>query len=53
MPEVRGTALRTVEIADDDRLVERYGERIPVLAVGDQELEWPFAAPDVVRFVAD
>jgi hypothetical protein len=37
---------RTVEIADDAKLLERYGARIPVLQrldTGD-ELDWPFDA---------
>ena len=34
--------LELVEIADDDRLVETYGIRIPVLNKNGQELAWPF-----------
>lgn len=36
--------LQEVEIADDPTLLERYGVRIPVMAVdGDQQgLGWPF-----------
>jgi hypothetical protein len=37
-------AIETVEIADDEALLERYGTRIPVLrrADIDRELDWPF-----------
>ena len=36
-----------VDIADKGGLVEQYGERIPVLAKGSQELGWPFSQEDV------
>lgn len=44
-----GLAVRTVEIADDAELLERYGTRIPVLQRLDtgEELDWPFTAEDV------
>lgn len=40
---------RTVEIADDEDLLERYGVRIPVLRRLDtgEELDWPFDAAAV------
>lgn len=31
-----------VDISDDDQLMARYGLRIPVLAGGARELDWPF-----------
>jgi len=34
--------LYAVEIAGDEALVERFGIRIPVLSIGDEELGWPF-----------
>jgi hypothetical protein len=42
---------RTVEIADDENLMERYGVRIPVLRRLDtgEELDWPFDAAAVRR----
>ena len=42
---------RTVEIADDEDLLERYGVRIPVLRRLDtgKELDWPFDAAAVRR----
>ena len=39
------------DIALDDGLVTRYGERIPVLLRDDgAELNWPFSLLDVLRF---
>ena len=35
-----GLGLRKVNIEDDPRLMQLHGERIPVLALGDQELGW-------------
>ncbi|MFO1422680.1 MAG: glutaredoxin family protein [Candidatus Competibacteraceae bacterium] len=42
---------RTVEIVDDEDLLERYGVRIPVLRRLDtgEELDWPFDAAAVRR----
>ncbi len=47
MPELRGRALRVVDVAGDDALLERYGERVPVLRIGGTELEWPFDGEDI------
>lgn len=48
----RGLEWRYVDIADSDVLVERYGERIPILqAESGQELSWPFSLLDVVRLL--
>lgn len=47
MPEVAGTPLEVRDIASDDALVARYGERLPVLLVGDRELDWPFDRADL------
>lgn len=41
-----------VDIAEDDILAEAYGERIPVLRMGERELAWPFSLLDVRDFVA-
>ena len=40
-----------VDIAGDDALVACYGERIPVLRMGDMELGWPFSLLDLIRMV--
>ena len=44
---------RTVEIADDDNLLQSYGLRIPVLRRLDtgEELNWPFDAPAIQRLM--
>lgn len=41
-----------VDIALDDALVSRYGERIPVLIAPDgRELGWPFSLLDILRLL--
>jgi hypothetical protein len=49
-----GLTVRTVEIADDAELLERYGARIPVLRrlETSQELAWPFDAAAIRRLLA-
>jgi glutaredoxin len=42
MPELNGRALRVVDVADDDDLLARFGERLPVLEVDGAEMTWPF-----------
>ncbi|MDF1629435.1 MAG: glutaredoxin family protein [Alcanivoracaceae bacterium] len=42
-----------VDIAEDDGLIEQYGELIPVLRSGGNELRWPFSLLDVRGFLAD
>ncbi|MAK94144.1 MAG: thioredoxin family protein, partial [Gammaproteobacteria bacterium] len=41
-------------IATDERLVARYGTRIPVVSRDDtlQELGWPFTLDELERFAA-
>jgi hypothetical protein len=52
MPELRGGQLQVVDVADDEALQARYGERLPVLQGGaGRELAWPFAATDVARWL--
>lgn len=34
--------LKHIDIADEESLVAQYGRRIPVLALGAQEHDWPF-----------
>lgn len=41
-----------VDIAEEDAMIEQYGELIPVLRKGQQELRWPFSLLDVRSFVA-
>lgn len=49
MPELAGRALVTREVMDDDLLLARYGERVPVLRVDGSELDWPFDAEALRR----
>ncbi|MDH5737873.1 MAG: glutaredoxin family protein [Gammaproteobacteria bacterium] len=44
--------IEEVEIANCDRLVETYGIRIPVIAVEDQEIGWPFSPLELQAFAA-
>lgn len=41
-----GAPVETVEVADDEDLLERYGVRLPVLRHREtgRELDWPFDA---------
>lgn len=41
MPELSGLALRVVDVADQDELLQRYGERIPVLGFAGREIDPP------------
>ena len=45
--------LQSIDIADDDGLLARYGTRIPVLRRVDTgaELDWPFTSEEVARFL--
>ena len=58
MPELAGVELRVVDVASDDSLVRRYGERLPVLQLmaGQSEpqlvLEWPFSPATVCGAIA-
>ena len=46
----RDFALEEVDISLDPRLVRRYGERIPVVAIeGEDALELRFGAEELVR----
>ena len=43
-----------IDIAYDDQLLERYGERIPVIKneKTDAELGWPFDAEQLLDFIS-
>ena len=59
MPDIAGLELRVVDIVSDDELLEKYGQRVPVLqlltsidslAEPDElvlELAWPFTPQSV------
>lgn len=51
VPGLAGVQLDVVDVASDDTLMERYGQRIPVLRLGQQELAAPFAAEDLAHFL--
>lgn len=66
MPELAGLELRVVDVADEDLLLERYGEQVPVLQVFTQRddqsaaepqlalsLNWPFTAASVGHALRD
>ncbi|MEE4245498.1 MAG: glutaredoxin family protein [Kangiellaceae bacterium] len=44
--------LKIVDIVDDPLLVERYGERIPVIKLNDKELGWPFELEQLTAWLA-
>ena len=44
LPEIRGCSLRTLDIATSDQLMVEFGQRIPVVAIGDAQLDAPFNA---------
>ncbi len=48
-----GVSFKNVDIADDDKLVDQYGIRIPVLyhLETGSELGWPFDAQQVRQFM--
>ena len=41
-----------VDIADNEALIASYGARIPVLAKGEAELDWPFDGQRLDAFIA-
>ncbi|MEL0047978.1 MAG: glutaredoxin family protein [Gammaproteobacteria bacterium] len=51
MPGLNGARLDVVDVANDERLMERYGEKIPVLRQGQAELAAPFTAEDLAHFL--
>ncbi len=48
MPELAGGSVRVVDVATDDELITKYGERLPVLQIrrggATTDLDWPFEA---------
>ena len=43
-----GHVLETLDISEDDRLMERYAELIPVLRIEDSEFVWPFESAQLI-----
>lgn len=52
MPELSGLALRVVDVAAKDELLERYGERIPVLCFAGREINSPINRDAVMGLLA-
>ena len=46
--------LQVIDIADTDDLIEKFGDKIPLLYRSDTEttLFWPFSPPDVQNFLS-
>ena len=53
MEPLAGCWLEAVDVADSDALMERYGERIPVVRVPENgaEIDWPFSERDVMDWL--
>ena len=52
MPELAGHSVRVVDVALDEDLLERFGERLPVLEIqagdaAERILDWPFDSETV------
>lgn len=52
---VQAVDIIEVEISDTDALIERYGIRIPVVAIPNTgiELGWPFNAEQLKKFLTN
>jgi hypothetical protein len=50
-----GVAPKIIDISEDERLLDTYSLRIPVLQRQDTkaELNWPFSAVDINKFLND
>tara|TARA_B100000902_G_C27166658_1_gene841586 strand:+ start:96 stop:341 length:246 start_codon:yes stop_codon:yes gene_type:complete len=53
LPEARGFGLTTLDIAADQNLLNEFGERIPVIAIGDVQLDAPFDALTLQRWLKE
>ena len=51
-PGIAGLQLDVIDVATDETLMEIYGERIPVLRLGEAELAAPFDAKVLADFLA-
>lgn len=43
--------IQHIDISGVPALESRYAPRIPVLALGERELDWPFGIPDIRAFI--
>ena len=58
MPELAGQSVRVLDVATNDQLLDRYGERLPVLEVRAADaahrlLDWPFDSQGVLSALRD
>ena len=51
-PGIAGLQLDVIDVASDETLMEKYGERIPLLRLGEAELAAPFDAQVLADFLA-
>lgn len=49
--ELNDSIVEEIDISDSDQLMERYGIRIPVFAIKDHELDWPFSVDELKHFI--
>lgn len=50
--QARPIQWQVYDIVNDEALLARYGEKIPVLAKENgQELAWPFSLQDILTFI--
>ena len=40
-----------VDVADSNHLIELYGEKIPVVQLGQRDLFWPFSLEELGTFI--
>jgi hypothetical protein len=52
-PEMAGYQLESIDIADDPILLERYGDKIPVLATADKELCAPIDRTSLQQWLVE
>ena len=43
--------IEEVEIANSEILIQEYGTRIPVVAIDEEELDWPFEIPALEKLI--
>lgn len=53
MPEMAGYYLESIDIADDPDLLERYGDKIPVLAIAGEELCAPIDRSSLQQWLVE
>ncbi|MEE8243988.1 MAG: glutaredoxin family protein [Pseudomonadales bacterium] len=53
MPELKGWSLTVIDVATDPRLIECYGDRLPVVRVNETELAAPFVRAQLAGWLRD